>query len=224
MSFIQTDNTARSFAPGFFLANDDENCVRLTREIPQSLATTLNDGRKIVKAGTFFPANASSTVEGIVYEDIDVTSGNMPGSVVLKGTVYLDRLPASPESGVQSALEGKGFTFISTKLDVIRPKWETNGSLETIELSSTEGATSGKTVITVTSYTPGAGESYYYKVGTASVAPSTYYGEEIDTTDWTAFTSGGSYTITDTYKVTVVSVDSTGCVVAAGEVTADTKA
>lgn len=224
MSFIQNDNTARSFTPGFFLAADDENCVRLTREIPQTLATTLSDGRKIVKAGTFYPANSSSTVEGIVYEDIDVTSGNMPGSVVLKGTVYLDRLPASAESGVQSALEGKGFTFIASKPAVSRPQWKPNGSLAEITVTSTEGAASGKTHLALSGYTPAAGEKYLYKVGTATVAPSVYYGQELDTTAWAAFTDDSDYTITDTYKVTVASVDSTGCVVAAGSATADTKA
>lgn len=224
MSFIQNDSSARSFAPGYFLANDDENALRLTREIPQTLATTLSDGRKVVKAGTFYPANSSGTVEGIVYEDIDVTSGNMPGSVVLKGTVYLDRLPASPESGVQSALEGKGFVFINSAPAVIRPQWKTNGSIADITVTSVEAATSGKTTLTVSGYTPTAGESYYYKVGNATTAPSVYYGQELDTTEWSAFTSGSDYTITDTYKGTVASVDSTGCVVASGEFTADTKA
>lgn len=224
MSFIQNDNTARSFAPGFFLANDDENCVRLTREIPQTLATTLADGRKIVKAGTFYPANSSSTVEGIVYEDVDVTSGAMPGSVVLSGTVYLDRLPASAESGVQSALEGKGFTFIASKPDVIRPKWQPNGSLSAITVTSTEGAASGKTHLAVSGYTPNAGEKYLYKVGDATTAPAVYYGQELDTTEWSAYTDDSDYTITDTYKVTVASVDSTGCAVASGSAAADTKA
>ena len=222
MSFIQNDNTARSFAPGFFLAKDDENCVRETREMAAANGTTLSNGHKIIKAGTFYPANDSSTVEGIVYEDVDVTSGDMPGSVVTQGIVYLDRLPASPESGVQSALEGKGFKFIESDPAVVRPKWEANGTLDDITLASEEGAASGKTVITASGYTPGAGESYYYKVGNATTAPSYYYGQAIDTTSWSAFTSGSSYTITDTYKVSVVSVDVTGCVVAGGTVTADT--
>lgn len=222
MSFIQNDNTARSFAPGYFLAKDDENCVRETREMAAANGTTLSNGQKIIKAGTFYPANSSGTVEGIVYEDVDVTSGDMPGSVVTKGIVYLDRLPASPEDGVQSALEGKGFKFISSDPDVIRPKWQSNGSLAEITLASEEGAASGKTVITASGYTPGTGESYYYKVGNATTAPSFYYGQAIDTTSWSSFTSGSSYTITDTYKVSVVSVDVTGCVVAGGTVTADT--
>lgn len=91
MSFIKNDNTARVFAPGYFLAADAENCTRETREMKQTNATTLSDGTKIVKMGTAYPAN-DGTAEGIVYEDIDVTSGNMPGSVVTKGIVYEDRL------------------------------------------------------------------------------------------------------------------------------------
>lgn len=91
MSFIKNSNTARVFAPGYFLAADAENCTRETREMKQTNATTLSDGTKIVKMGTAYPAN-DGTAEGIVYEDIDVTSGNMPGSVVTKGIVYEDRL------------------------------------------------------------------------------------------------------------------------------------
>lgn len=91
MSFIKNSNTARVFAPGYFLAADAENCTRETREMKQTGATTLSDGTKIVKMGTVYPAN-DGTAEGIVYEDIDVTSGNMPGSVVTKGIVYEDRL------------------------------------------------------------------------------------------------------------------------------------
>ena len=223
MSFIQNDNSARSFAPGFFLAQDDENCTRETRQMAQANATTLSNGQKIIKAGTFYPANSSSTVEGIVYEDVDVSSGDMPGSVVTKGVVYLDRLPASPESGVQSALEGKGFKFIASHPSVIRPEWENNGSLGSITLTSTEALSSGKTHLEVSDYTPEAGESYYYKVGTATVTPAAVYGAPIDDT-WTAFTDDADYTITDSYKVTVVSVDVTGCIVAAGSATADTKA
>ena len=120
MSFIGAVEQGKVYAPGYFLAH--EECERKTREIAQSGATTVN-GRKYVKAGTFYPANSSSTVEGIVYEDVDVTTGNMPGSVVLSGTVYLDRLPVAPATGVQAALEGKGFKFIATSPAVTRPEW-----------------------------------------------------------------------------------------------------
>lgn len=121
MSFIGNVEQGKVYAPGYFLAH--EECERKTREVTQSMATTRADGTKYVPMGTFFPANSSSTVEGIVYEDVDVTSGSMPASVVLSGVVYLDRLPASPASGVQSALEGKGFTFVTKAPEVERPDY-----------------------------------------------------------------------------------------------------
>lgn len=132
MSFIGSVEQGVVYAPGYFLAH--EECERKTREIAQSGATTVN-GRKYVKAGTFYPANNSATVEGIVYEDVDVTSGDMPGSVVLSGVVYLDRLPAAPESGVQSALTAKGFVFITSEPSVTRPDFS----------GSTGGTTGGTT-------------------------------------------------------------------------------
>ena len=119
MSFISAVEKGKVYHPGWFLA--EQECTRCTREISASGATTAANGGKYIKMGTFYPANNSSTVEGIVYEDVDVTAGNMPGSVVTKGVVYLDRLPASPESGVQSALEAKGFKFIASSPTVTRP-------------------------------------------------------------------------------------------------------
>lgn len=222
MSYIMTDSSAKVYAPGYFL-KDDENCVRETRQLTQSMATTAANGTKYVPMGTFFPANSSGTVEGIVYEDVDVTTGSMPGSVVTSGVVVLDKLPVAPESGVQSALEAKGFKFITSTPAVVRPKWTNDTTLAEITVTSTEGSASGKTHLEVSNYTPVAGESYYYKVGTATVAPSVTYGLPLDET-WTAFTDDSDYTVTDTYKVTVASVDVTGAVVAAGSVAADTKA
>lgn len=123
MSFIASKTDSTVYAPGWFLAH--EECERKTRQINQNHAqvVTGSDGSKHVPMGAFYPANDSSTVEGIVYEDVDVTTGAMPGSVVLSGTVYLDRLPAAPGSGVQSALEAKGFKFISQSPAVTRPDW-----------------------------------------------------------------------------------------------------
>lgn len=123
MSFISDATQGKVYAPGFFLAH--EECERKTRQINQNHAqvVTGTDGSKHVPMGAFYPANNSSTVEGIVYEDVDVSTGNMPGSVVLKGTVYLDRLPAAPASGVQAALEAKGFKFVATAPAVTRPDW-----------------------------------------------------------------------------------------------------
>lgn len=118
MSFIYEDSKGVTYAPGYFLANN-EDCTRKTREIEQDNATVAEDGSKYVPMGTIYPAN-DGTAEGIVYEDVDVTSGNMPGSVVLSGVVYENRLADELAEGAKTALEAKGFVFV-TEPEVKRP-------------------------------------------------------------------------------------------------------
>lgn len=88
MSFIG-DKKGTGYEPGYFLAH--EECTRETRQFAQSGATTTDEGGKYVKMGTAYPSNDSNAI-GIVYEDVDVTNGDMPGSVVTKGEVYEGRL------------------------------------------------------------------------------------------------------------------------------------
>lgn len=94
MSFIG-DKKGTGYAPGYFLAH--EECVRETRQFAQSGATTTDEGGKYVKMGTAYPSNDSNAI-GIVYEDVDVTNGDMPGSVVTKGEVYEDRLAVTSQT------------------------------------------------------------------------------------------------------------------------------
>lgn len=99
-------NTKAEVRPNFL--ESEVGLVLKTREIPASMG--VQDGKyKIVKAGTPFPSDNSNAV-GIVFEDIDVTDGNMPGSVMVAGRVLADRL--SLASAAKTALSGKGFTFV----------------------------------------------------------------------------------------------------------------
>lgn len=95
MSFIGNVN-GKAYEPGWFLANN-EDCTRETREIAQANAVTGENGGKYVPMGTAYPSNDGNAI-GIVYEDVDVTNGNMPGSVVTKGEVYEDRLAVTGAS------------------------------------------------------------------------------------------------------------------------------
>jgi hypothetical protein len=72
--------------------------------------------------GTLYTETVDDTTDyiGFVYEDVDVTTGNMPGSVVTKGVVYEDRLPAELTAAAKEALEAKGFTFVTVPT-VTRP-------------------------------------------------------------------------------------------------------
>lgn len=119
MSFIGAIKKGHSLAPGWFLESE-VGVVRKTRQIKQEGATDMEDGRKYVPMGAVWPSN-DATAEGIVYEDVDVTTGDMPGSVVLAGRVYEDRLYVAISTGAKTALEGKGFTFIATSPSVTRP-------------------------------------------------------------------------------------------------------
>ena len=113
MSFINLNDQGNVYAPGYFLAH--EECVRETREIAQdsALVQTAADGAKYVPMGTAYPTNDGNAI-GIVYEDVDVTTGNMPGSVVTNGVVIEDRLAitgasyssVTPETGDNPAEKG----------------------------------------------------------------------------------------------------------------------
>lgn len=99
MSFIGDKKLGTTYAPGYFLAYNDEDVVRETRQIAQNsaLVQTTEDG-KYVPMGTAYPTNDGNAI-GILYEDVDVTVGDMPGSVVTgKAVVYEDRLAITGES------------------------------------------------------------------------------------------------------------------------------
>lgn len=126
MSFIDKSQ-GTGYHPGYFLAH--EECTRETRQFSQIGATTADNGAKYVPMGTLY--TVETTVEGetvtdyigFAYEDVDVTSGAMPGSVVTKGEVYENRLPAELTAAAKTALEAKGFVF-KTEATVTRPDFD----------------------------------------------------------------------------------------------------
>lgn len=68
-----------------------------------SLATTV-DGRKIIKAGTIYPAN-DSTAQGIVMDDLDVTDGDQNGAVICHGFIKTSVLPEAPSTNAKAAMK-----------------------------------------------------------------------------------------------------------------------
>lgn len=109
MSFI-SDSKGQAYEPGYFLAH--EECTRETREFAQNsaLVITAENGGKYVPMGTAYPTNDGNAI-GITYEDVDVTNGNMPGSVVTKGEVIEGRL----------AITGASYDALTLK-DLVSPK------------------------------------------------------------------------------------------------------
>jgi len=94
--------------------------------------------------------------------------------------------------------------------------------LEELTVTSAEGATSGKSKITVSGYTLGGNESYVYQTA-ASNAPTVDYGDDVSA--WTALTNGADITPTNTHtKITVAVKNGSGKAVAAGSATLTIKA
>ena len=117
MSFI-SDSDGLVFAPGWFLVTET-GVERKTGQVAQDHASVqkTTDGRLYVPMGAIYPSNDASA-EGIIYEDVDVTTGDMPGSIVTKGTVYTDRL--YEEASTEAIAVLTGITFVDEEPEVTR--------------------------------------------------------------------------------------------------------
>ena len=203
-----------TFDAGSFLANA-EDCTRVTMQIAQNHASvkTGPNGGKYVPAGVAIPANSSSAV-GILYEDVDVTDGAMPGSVIIEGIIYGDRLPAVLESDAKTAM--KGIQVISSAPAVARPTYFNYATLVALTVASAAGSAAGKTALTVSGHTLATGEKYKVK-SQASTAPAAALGDDLSA--WTDWDGSADVTATTDHKITVAVVDATNHCVAAGNAT-----
>ena len=118
MSYFDDPAKGYGWNAGHFLVND-ETCIRQTMTIAanHAQAVTRENGRKVVPAGAVIPANGA-TAKGILFEDIDVTEGAKPGSVVVAGTIYGNRLPAVLAEAAAKALTG---ITVLTEPTITRP-------------------------------------------------------------------------------------------------------
>lgn len=93
-----------------FLASE-VGLIQKTRQIVKPDATPDDGCRIIVKGGSLYK-NESGDVEGIVYEDVDVTNGDMEGSVIIAGRVLIERLDAAVfTEQVKETLTAQGLYF-----------------------------------------------------------------------------------------------------------------
>lgn len=77
--------------------------VAFTRQIDDTGVVANAQGRKIVPAGTVYPANDATAI-GITLTDTDVTEGPQPGSVLAEAWIIEERLPVSVEADAKTAL------------------------------------------------------------------------------------------------------------------------
>lgn len=77
-----------------------DHYVAIARKIEKDSALAVaEEGRKIVKAGTIFPANDATAI-GVILNDYDVTDGDQMAAVVIHGFVLEAKLPAAPAEAV----------------------------------------------------------------------------------------------------------------------------
>lgn len=62
-------------------------------------AVTTVDGRKLIKAGTIYPAN-DATAKGVILSTVDVTDGDQLVALIIHGFIDKTKLPAEPDSTV----------------------------------------------------------------------------------------------------------------------------
>ena len=217
MSFNQSKQNI-GYEPGYFLASAD--CKRETVQVEQnhSQVVTTADGCKYVPAGAVVPSN-DGNAKGILYEDVDVTTGAMPGSLVTEGVVYEDRLPAAIESAAESALTG--IKVILSAPAVVRPDNSITGLTALTVTSSASATASGKTALTVSGYTLKSGEGWKYKVTTGTAA-SVLPGEVVS--GWTAWNGSDEITAATDKKLALVAVNKAGQAIAYGSCTVTAKA
>ena len=78
--------------------------ISFTKQAETSMAAAGDDGRKILPAGSIFPAN-DETAEGITINPVDVTDGPQPVGVIVEGYVIAERLPVEPSEEAKTAMK-----------------------------------------------------------------------------------------------------------------------
>lgn len=179
MSFIGEVKKGSTYNPGYFLAHADEEVTRETKQFNanSALAVTTEDG-KYIPMGTAYPSNDGNAI-GITYEDVDVTEGDMPGSVVTGGAeVYEDRL----------AITGAQYDSVTLK-NLVSPKdqgwYESDGQMEPTYTLSTD-----TTVNTSKTYYSKSGDVYSEVSDYAAVLNPTAEG-------WYESDGGTGYVLSD---------------------------
>lgn len=79
-------NKNETISSGVNILESEIGLITKTYEGTQAMATAV-DGKKIIKAGTAYPAN-NNTAVGVVFEDVDMTDdAKRPISVIVAGRV-----------------------------------------------------------------------------------------------------------------------------------------
>lgn len=112
MAFMKTEQ----FESTPNILESEVGLVLKTYTAEQTNAETVGT-KKIIKAGSVYPTNATNATDaiGIVFEDVDMTDdAKRPISVIVAGRVLEKRLPAVVDTTAKTELEKAGIVFVTT--------------------------------------------------------------------------------------------------------------
>lgn len=97
-----------------------DHYVAFTYKLSKGSSLAVTEGsKKIVKAGTIFPANDDTAV-GVILNDYDVTNGDQMASIVVHGFFSTHKIPEAPTPEAEEALNMIKFFPLKTTLINIR--------------------------------------------------------------------------------------------------------
>lgn len=74
-----------------------------TVQVSDAGVTANAEGKKIVPAGTVWPLN-DATAKGVLFNEVDVTHGPQPASLIVEGYILEARLPVAPAATAKTAM------------------------------------------------------------------------------------------------------------------------
>lgn len=102
------NSKTQKFDNGVEIMATYRNRVTFSCTVSDSGVDANGEGKKIVPKGSLLDASGTikndATVIGILAEEVDVTNGPQPGSLIVEGYVLKDRLPVAPETLAEKAL------------------------------------------------------------------------------------------------------------------------
>ena len=120
-------------SPNFLASEVGLRTVTYTFDASNENVTTEKDTNgcthKIIKAGTIYPKN-DATVKGIVFTDVDVTSGNRPGSLMVAGRVLKE---ATLSAGVKAEPSATAIPVLQAQGLYVETTPKTTSPADTIE-------------------------------------------------------------------------------------------
>lgn len=131
MTVIKQSTTTPNFL------DSEVGLVLKTVQVDDTGITADEYGYKTIVGGTIYPAN-DDTATGIIFEDVDVTTGTdngtRPASLITGGRILANRLPETIAAAAKTALAALGIVFVdmpeTTRDDTTDDSTDTNGDTE----------------------------------------------------------------------------------------------